>query len=95
MSLLIVFPPIRYTDLTEINNDYFAPFNRLCQAPAYLLRGSLLKVIDHCLTSEIPYLTATLGVFTYQRLFNTKKHCMKMLPNASINVQRSITMALM
>ena len=32
---------IRCTDLIEINNDHFSSFKRFCQAPAYLLHGSL------------------------------------------------------
>ena len=27
--------------IIEINNDHFSPFKRFCQAPAYLVHGSL------------------------------------------------------
>ena len=37
------YQPIRCTDLIEVKNYFFSPFNWLCQVPAYLLRGSILK----------------------------------------------------
>ena len=42
-STIFRYQPIRCSDLIEILNDFFSPFNRFCQVPAYLLRGSLLN----------------------------------------------------
>ena len=42
-SMNFQYQPIRCTDLIEVKNYFFSPFKWLCQVPAYLLRGSILK----------------------------------------------------
>ena len=43
-SMNFQYQPIRCTDLIEVKNYFFSPFsNWLCQVPAYLLCGSILK----------------------------------------------------
>ena len=43
-SMNFQYQPIRCTDLIEVKNYFVSPFsNWLCQVPAYLLRGSILK----------------------------------------------------
>ena len=43
-STIFRYQPIRCSDLIEVLIYVFSPFNRFCQVPAYLLRGSLLKL---------------------------------------------------
>ena len=42
-SMIFQYQPIRCTDLTEVKKYFFSSFNRLCQVPDHLLRGSILK----------------------------------------------------
>ena len=44
-STIFRYQPIRWSDLIEVLNYFFSSFNRFCQVPTYLLRGSLLKVL--------------------------------------------------
>ena len=44
--MIFQYQPIRCTDLTEVKKYFFSSFNRLCQVPAYLLCGSILKYYD-------------------------------------------------
>ena len=44
-STIFRYQPIRCSDLIEVLTYFFSPFNRFCQVPAYLLRGSLLNYI--------------------------------------------------
>ena len=42
-SMIFQCQPIRWANLIEVKKYIFSSFTRLCQVPAYLLRGSILK----------------------------------------------------
>ena len=55
-SAIFLYQPIRCSDLIEVKNHFFTPFNRFCQVPAYLLRGPLLNICYNNCKPLCPYI---------------------------------------